>query len=674
MSNKAQRHSELKKLILKFDHEYYVLDQPSISDREYDSLYQELLELESGDTAGELQIFDSPSQRVPGEVLEKFQKGEHRIPMLSLSNSYNEEDFNQFVDKCKTFLKSENDIEFFVEPKFDGLALELIYKNGVFQRALTRGDGLIGEDVTQNVKTIRSIPLVLLESQTSELLEVRGEVLMLKQDFLDLNQSQDEKGQTIFANPRNAAAGSIRQLDPKVTAERSLQFFAYGTADNSFPMAATHLEIESHLKSLGFQCLPHMAKKKLYSATKSSKEVLSFYHEIQKLRSTLPFEIDGVVIKVNSLELQDKLGFIARTPRWATALKFEPEQAQTIVHDIKIQIGRTGVLTPVAVLEPVSVGGVSVSQATLHNFEEIVRKDIRIGDTVSVHRAGDVIPEIVSVNVSKRLASSVAFKMPTRCTECDQPVKAIEGEVAIRCVNIECPAIIKETLKHFVSRKALNIEKFGDRMIDRFVDLKLIRNFSDIFKLSRDELLQLDRMGDKSVDNLLKAIDTARVTSFDKLIYGLGIRFVGEQTSKSLVKNFPSVEEFLNAKEEQLVDLKDVGPKVAQTVIAWISNQENRSDLLELSLKHLKIQQSKTQNRFGDSLVGLTFLVTGTLPIKRELAHTFIQNYGGSVSSSVSAKLSYLVAGDDPGSKLDKAQKLGVKVISWSDLQKLAES
>lgn len=661
-----QRHKELKKIISEHDYNYHKLDRPTISDYEYDLLFSELLELERNNP--DLDISDSPSQRVGGNVLDGFEKAIHRTPMLSLGNSYSIEDIFAFDERIKKHLRSPEEIEYLCELKFDGLSMELVYEDGLLKKAITRGDGTIGEDVTQNVKTIKAIPLKLNSEAPPKLLEVRGEVLMFKEDFKNLNDLQQESGATIFANPRNAAAGSIRQLDSKITAARPLSFFAYAIGATEGISFKNQYDIQKYFSSVGLPTLVENHSDLLEICTGPEK-VSDYYRRIETLRAKLPFDIDGVVIKVNSLRLQDDLGLIARSPRWATAAKFKPEQAETIIKDIIVQVGRTGALTPVAIMNPVKVGGVTVSNATLHNQDEIDRKDIRIGDTVVIQRAGDVIPEVVSVVQSKRDPQSTPFIIPSQCPACGHESEKIEGEVVSRCVNPLCIAMLKESLKHFVGRRAMNIDKVGDKLIETFVDEKLITKFSDFYTLKKDQLLSLDRQGEKSVDNILKSIENSKDTTLPKFIYSLGIRFVGEQTAKNIADHYGTLERFLNTRQEELVSIPEIGEKVATSILNWMQNEAIVQDVRKMISLGVKISESNKVN--SGKLSGSSFLITGTLPVKRDEAKELIENNGGKILGSVSSKLSYLVVGDDPGSKVDKANSLGVKVISWDDLQAL---
>ncbi|WP_295902130.1 NAD-dependent DNA ligase LigA [uncultured Bdellovibrio sp.] len=662
-----KRHEELKKIISQHDYNYYVLDRPTITDFEYDQLFDELLKLEK--TEKNLDLSDSPSQRVGGTPLAAFEKAPHRLPMLSLANSYSPEDIVDFDERVKKFLSTDKDIEYLCEPKFDGLSMELIYEHGNFVRALTRGDGTVGEDVTQGIRTIKSIPLKLHTKNPPALLEVRGEVLMFKQDFAKLNEAQQENGQQTFANPRNAAAGSVRQLDAKITASRPLRFYGYALGAVDGIEFKNQQEIENYFAEVGIPSLQKNADFDLVRVCAGPLAVVDYYHEVEKLRPSLPFDIDGIVIKVNSLRLQDDLGLVARSPRWATAAKFKPEQAQTVIETIAIQVGRTGALTPVAIMSPVKVGGVTVTNATLHNQDEINRKDVRVGDTVVIQRAGDVIPEVVSVVLDKRPKNSKPFEMPTECPACGSEVQKLEGEVVTRCINPLCIAMVKESLKHFVARRAMNIDKVGDRLIETLVDNKLLSRFSDFYRLTKEDILSLERQGDKSAENVINSIENSKHPTLARFIFALGIRFVGEQTAKHLADHFITIDNFIKADEESLLQVPEIGPKVAKAIEAWTSNKELVKEVHDMQKLGVKIT-NPVRSQEG-ALSGKSFLITGTLPVKRDDAKDFIEKNGGKILGSVSSKLNYLVVGDDPGSKLEKAQSLGVTVISWEDLQKM---
>jgi DNA ligase (NAD+) len=684
----AQRKiADLRTQIREHDFLYYVKDNPKISDFEYDKLFKELQDLEGQHP--DLITPDSPTQRVGAAPVEKFHKREHRMPMLSLQNTYSEDDIAAFHERVKKFLETDGDVEYFCEPKLDGLAVELVYEDGRLTAALTRGDGTTGEDVLSNLRTLRSVPLALKTKSPPKLLEVRGEVMMFKKDFVRLNESQQEAGQQTFANPRNAAAGSLRQLDPRITAARRLRMFCYapGALDGvDVKSQAEWLDLlrEFGLPALGpstcakVKALAAKLKKSrdelrdcdLLSLCKGVDEALVYYRSINDLRHALPFEIDGVVIKVNDFKLQNDLGTVARSPRWATAAKFKPDQATTTIKEIVVQVGRTGALTPVAIMEPVKVGGVTVTNASLHNQDEIDRKDARVGDTVIVHRAGDVIPEIVSVVLDRRPAKAKPFKLPAKCPVCGELVIQPEGEVISRCVNPLCPAIVAESLKHFASKRAMDIDKLGDRLIDKLVEQKLVRKFSDIYRLSKEDLLELDRQGEKSAAHIMKSIETSRNTTLARLLHALGIRFVGETTARALSEHFETVEALLRAGEAELLSVPDVGPKVAEAIQSALARPALRKEIEALLALGVKPAPPKRATAKG-KLVGLNIVVTGTLPLDRDAVKDLISENGGKSASSVSKNTSYVLAGESPGSKIDKARDLGVPVIGWDEFQDL---
>lgn len=651
---------ELIDEINKHDHAYYTLDRPLITDFQYDQIYELLKSVEKLNPDWRMET--SPTNRIPGEVLTGFKKYTHRLPMLSLSNTYSPSELMDFDERIRKWLK-QTDIEYFVEPKFDGLAIELVYQNGILKTAATRGDGSVGEDVSLQIKTIRNIPLKIPTQM--EWLEIRGEVLIFKADFLKLNEDQENEGQNTFANPRNAAAGTIRQLDPKVTGSRPLRFFAYAPGFCSQSLGKTHAEFEDKLDLLGFPTAPKHLKK----TCSNINEVIEFYHFLNKERSNLPFEIDGAVIKVNSFSQQETLGLIAKSPRWASAAKFKPEQARTEVENIIVQVGRTGALTPVAIMKPVKVGGVQITNATLHNQEEISRKDIRIGDTVLVHRAGDVIPEIIEVDKSLRPEGTMPFLMPNLCPACQSSAEVLDGEVVLRCLNPTCSAKRVEAIKHFVSRKAMNIEKVGDKLIEELCQEGLVNHFSDLYKLKADQLLTLNRKAEKSVQNILSSIEQSKTTNLHKFIFALGIRFVGEQTAKIIANHFGSLEKFLAAKEEELLTLPEIGPKVAHSISAALGAKEFQEEIQNLLNAGVSILSPLVNSSNSGPLKGLKFVVTGTLPISRDEAHELIVLHGGEAASSLSSQTHYLVAGEKAGTaKLKKAQQLGIKLISYEEL------
>ena len=650
---------QLKQRIAEYDYHYYVLDAPLISDNEYDGVYRELLNLEQ--QYPELITPDSPSQRVGGLALAAFDSVQHRQAMLSLNNAFSEQELEAF-DRRVCEGTGEAEVEYAVEPKFDGLAITLTYENGIFVQGATRGDGYTGENVTHNLKTIRAIPTRLTLDHPPALLEVRGEVLMLKKDFEKLNQQQAAAGGKLFANPRNAAAGSLRQLDSSITARRPLHFFAYGLgASAGIPELHSHAEAMQYLSELRFPVTS-------LRAVKTGAEGLrDYYREIGEKRSSLPFDIDGVVYKVNAFELQETLGFVSRAPRWAIAHKFPAEEAETIVEDITVQVGRTGAITPVARLKPVFVGGVTVTNATLHNEDELRRKDIHIGDTVVVRRAGDVIPEVVSAKLELRPADARLFMMPNVCPECGSHIVRPQDEAVARCTGgLICPAQRKQAITHFASRRAMDIEGLGEKLVDQLVAGNLVSHLDDVYRLDLPTLAGLERMAEKSAQNVLDAIEKSKQTTLPRFIYALGIRNVGEATAKDLAQHFGSLEAVMSADNETLMQVKDVGPVVAEAAYQFFQEPHNREVIA--AMRALGVHWTDLQKKTQSSLfAGKTFVLTGTLPtLKRDQAQAMIETEGGKVSGSVSAKTSYVVAGAEAGSKLEKALALNIPVLDES--------
>ncbi len=670
---------------------YHTLDKPEISDRDFDKMFKELQDLES--QFPDLRADDSPTTRVGGVVLDAFEKMAHRTPMLSLQNTYNEGEIIEFETKILRQLQTNaTSVEFYCSPKFDGVAIELVYEEGVLTKAITRGDGSVGENVLANVRTIRSVPLRLKGKKIPSYVEVRGEILMLKADFALLNQKQDEEGETPFANPRNAAAGTLRQLDTSVVATRPLHFFCYSPGWHEESTYKSYVSFEEFILENGFPTTVLADKddgdritKQIHSGKvnplrpplsrlcSGAEDVVDYYHFIQKLRKSLPFEIDGIVVKVNLFSQQQELGFVARSPRWAFAGKFEPEQAETTVNDIAVQVGRTGALTPVAILKPVSVGGVTVSNATLHNQDEIDRKDVRIGDSVIVHRAGDVIPEIVRVIIEKRPKSSKPFRIPEKCPNCKSETIVVEGEAVRRCVNPLCSAVMKESLKHFIGRNAMNVEKLGDRLIDILFDEGLVKTYSDLFTLTAEHILSLDRQGEKSANNIINSIEKSKHTTLARFIYALGIRFVGEQTAKSLAAHYKTLDSFLATNNEALLEINDIGPRVAESILNALNNKKFRSEVLQIIKNGVVIEPPKKTSAAKATLAGQTFVITGSFAISREEIKEIIENHGGKTSSAVSKKTNYVLAGEAAGSKLDKAQELDVAILDWDQFQTLLQ-
>jgi len=662
IKNKIQ---ELIEKISTFDYQYYVLDNPSISDFEYDKIFRLLIDLENKNP--ELIRPDSPSQRVGGKALDAFESVIHRQAMLSLNNAFEEDELMAFDKRIKDDI-GISEVEYAVEPKFDGLAITLTYENGIFVQGATRGDGYTGENVTHNLKTIRSIPTKLNHTNPPKILEVRGEVLMLKKDFELLNQKQESLGEKKFANPRNAAAGSLRQLDPRITATRPLTFFSYGLG-----VCEPNLNLKTHTETIQLLKQFNLPISDLSSSVKGVMGLQSFYAKVLKLRDTLAYDIDGVVYKVNSFNYQSELGFVSRAPRWAIAHKFPAEEALTEILDINVQVGRTGAITPVARLKPVFVGGVTVTNATLHNEDEMIRKDVHIGDTVSVRRAGDVIPEIVRVLVDKRPKTIKKFKMPTECPECGSPLIRIDDEAIIRCSGgLICPAQQKQSIIHFASRKAMDIEGLGDKSVEQLVNVGLIQGLPDIYKLELEQLVSLDRMAEKSSQNLLDAIEKSKLTSLPRFIYALGIRNVGESTAKDLAGFYGDLYEIMNQTEESLQLVPDIGPTVAKSISDFFRQTKSREvieSLISLGVHWPKYDIKKSASGI---FATKTFVLTGTLPsMSREEAKSIIEMNGGKVVGSVSKKTDYVVAGSDAGSKLATAQELGVKIISQQELLKL---
>jgi len=656
---------ELRKKIEYHSYRYYVLDDPEISDAEFDALLRELEQLEREHP--EYITPDSPTQRVGAAPATEFESVTHSVPMLSLANAMDEHEVIEFENRIRRRIGDQN-IQYIVEPKLDGLAVELVYENGLLTVGSTRGDGVTGENITQNLKTIRAIPLKLRQPDDHEVpaaLAVRGEVIMLKKDFEALNRERMDTGEPLFANPRNAAAGSVRQLDPRITAQRKLDFYSYGIADYSDLSLTTQSDILTLLKSFGFKVNKEIV------LCQTIHEVLAACASLEERRNSLPYEIDGAVIKVNSLHIQELLGAISRSPRWALAYKFKPQQATTVVKDIIVQVGRTGALTPVAVLEPVRLAGVEIQRATLHNQDEIDRKDIRIGDTVLVQRAGDVIPEVVKVIEHKRTGTERKFSMPAHCPACGSPVSKPENEAVYRCLNLQCPAKIKESIRHFASRRAMDIEGLGDKLIDQLVDQGLVKNFADIYTLTKDQLASLDRMADKSAGNVLASIQKSKKAGLERLLYALGIRHVGEHTARILVQHFKSLNKLLQASRYDLLDIHEIGPEVSESIVQFFFDEKNR--LLLQRLQEAGVSCEPAAPLAADTrLSGKTFVFTGTLKkMTRAEAEQLVVARGGRASGSVSKKTDFVVAGDDPGSKYEKARKLGVTILTEEDFLEL---
>jgi len=661
-----QRIEELRGLVNHHDYRYYVLDDPEISDAEYDKLFHELEELENKHP--DLVTPDSPTQRVGGRRLEAFNPVTHAVPMLSLDNSLKKIDVIDFDQRVKRGLDLSSEIDYVCEPKLDGLAVELVYENGVLTQASTRGNGQVGEDVTQNIRTIKSVPLRLIVDGHSapERLEVRAEVILSLQAFKKVNQEREERGEAIFANPRNAAAGSLRQLDPKITASRPLDIYFYGKGAITGVAVRTQMDFLQSIRKMGLKINP-------FVQTCRGIDAVRHYHaQMQERRDELPYEIDGIVVKVNRFDWQDQLGMKTRSPRWAIAYKFPARQETTQIKDIIVQVGRTGTLTPVALMEPVNIGGVKVSRASLHNQDEVDRKDVRVNDWVVVQRAGDVIPEIVKVMTSRRTGNERTFKLPDTCPVCGDRAVRIEGEAAKRCINLACPAQVKERIFYFASKPAMDIDGLGEKIVDQLVEKKYVNNVADLYYLTRDKLLTLERMAEKSADNLLESIEASKNRSLDRVLYALGIRFVGEHMARVLVQAFGSLENIAEADMSDLLNIYEVGPQVADSVVDFFLSKQNLHIIEQLRSAGVKLKpiQQETKEKL---LEGKTFVFTGALEtMTRKDAQRATEELGGRAASSVSSHTDYVVVGENPGSKADKAEQLGVKIISENEFRNMA--
>lgn len=646
----------LRKELRHHEYLYYVMDAPIITDAEYDRLMIRLREIEA--EYPEDVPADSPTQRVGGKVNPEFTEVKHLTPLLSLGNAFSADELRAFDERVRNGLPNESEVEYVLEPKIDGLACSLVYENGKLVRAATRGDGVVGENVTANVRTIRAIPLTLTVpagEEVPELLDVRGEVYMPRHEFMRLNEERAEKGEAEFANPRNAAAGSLRQLDPQVTAKRSLSFFAYNVGNGALEK---HSDSLAMLKGYGFKVSEN------YKVVANIEEAIKFIEEFDAKRSSLAYDTDGAVIKVNAVYQQRILGATGKDPRWAIAYKFPPEQAETTLEDIVWRVGRTGVLTPTAVLTPVKLSGSVVSRATLHNEDFIREKGICIGDRVIINKAGEIIPEVLRVVESKRTGEETPVVIPAECPECGWKVERQGSEAAIRCTNPHCPALGREGLIHFVSRDAMNIEGCGPSVINQLIDSELVRDAADLYSLQKEDLLKLERMGEKSADNLLKAIEASKENELDKLLFGLGIRHVGAKVARILAEEFGTVKNLLEAQPEQLAAIRDIGDKIAESVVTWLSVPTNVDLLERLEKAGLKMEFAVRAKSESNPFFGKTLVFTGTLPtLGRAEAQTMAQDVGAKVSGSVSKKTDYVIAGAEAGSKLDKAEKLGVTVI-----------
>ncbi len=648
---------ELSNLLNQYNYEYHVLDKPSVPDAEYDQKLHELINLEQ--EFPQFRSEHSPTQRVGGEPIDAFQKVEHRSPMLSLGNAFNDQDLRDFDRRVRDGVGGK--VQYVCELKIDGLAVSLLYENGRFVRGATRGDGTIGEDITNNLKTIRSIPLRLKEDAT---LEVRGEAFMPKASFMKLNEAREKEGVEVFANPRNAAAGSLRQLDPKIASRRNLDIFVYGAAAVEGRNVDSHSESLHYLDELGFKTNPE------WKRCETIEEVITYVNGWVESRPDLNYEIDGIVVKVDSLDQQDELGTTVKSPRWAVAYKFPAEEVVTRLEDIELTVGRTGVVTPTALLEPVQVAGTTVKRASLHNEDLIREKDIKIGDYVIIKKAGDIIPEVVNVIQEKRTGEEKDFHMPTHCPECESELVRIEDEVALRCINPKCPAQIREGLIHFVSRNAMNIDGLGEKVITQLFNENLIQAVADLYELKREQLLQLERMGEKSVDNLLKAIEASKENSLEKLLFGLGIRNVGAKAARTLAEHFETMENLQKATREDITSIHEFGEIMADSVVVYFEKPE-----VEQLLEHLRkvgvnmeykgLKRSETVN-IDSPFSGKTIVLTGKLlQLSRNEAKAEIEKVGGKVTGSVSKSTDLVIAGEDAGSKLTKAEKLGIEV--WNE-------
>ncbi|MBI4825282.1 MAG: NAD-dependent DNA ligase LigA [Nitrospirae bacterium] len=637
---------------------YHVIDSPEISDEEYDRLYRHLKELEE---EYHYVLPDSPTQRVGAPPLDKFEKVKHTEPMLSLDNAFSHDEVREFDERVKRFLKSDEEIEYTVEPKYDGLAMELTYRNGILYKASTRGDGYEGEDVTVNIKTIKAVPLKIEGREVPGEIDIRGEVYIDIKEFEALNRERGKEGEPPFANPRNAAAGSIRQLDSSITAKRKLHLACYGIG------FVKGVDFKSQWEFIQWLKKAHFPVPALIKLVRGIDEVIDVIKEIEQKRSSFPFETDGAVIKVNDLELQKALGIKTREPRWATAYKFKAHQGITKIIDIIASVGRTGTITPVAFLEPVRIGGVTVSRSTLHNWDEIERKDIRIGDTVIVERAGDVIPHVVEAIKEKRTGKERHFSPPEKCPICGSAVERDEGGVAFRCIGLNCTAQVQQRIGHYVSRAAMDIEGLGEKNVELLYSQGLIKHFVDIYRLKKEDLLELPRFAEKSAQNLIDAIEKSKKTTLAKFIYSLGITHVGEYAAKLLAKNFRTINDLYNVDTETIIAIKQMGEKTAASVSAFFDDPENLK-----TLKSLPLIISNPDFGSGDvkdlPLSGLTFVITGTMPIPRDEIEEQIDKMGGHASGSVSKSTDFLVAGENAGSKLAKAEKLGIKIISYQEL------
>ncbi len=654
---------QLRKDIQQHDHLYYVKDEPEISDREYDRLMQRLKDLEAKHP--EWITPDSPTQRVGGQPAEGFDTVVHKVPMLSLDNTYNLDELKEFHNRVVKNLGTEEGLEYVVELKIDGLGVSLFYENGIFVRGATRGTGKTGEDITANLKTIRSIPLTLsMQKAGYRSMEVRGEVYMNRKGFDALNRQREEAGEAPFANPRNAAAGSLRLLDSRITASRPLNIWVYALGHFEGPAFTSHFEMLEKMEKLGFRTNPNTR------LCQSFDDILKMIDEWQEKQSTLDYHVDGLVIKVNALAMQNKLGSTNKHPRWAAAFKYEAEEAETVVEDIRVQIGRTGSITPVAELTPVFVSGSTVSRATLHNEDEIARLDVRVGDKVVIIKAGEIIPKVVRVLDKERKGRQPKFKMPKTCPECDSKIERPEGEAVWRCVNAACPAQLKERLLHFASRNAMDIDHLGTAIVDQLVDTGKVKSFYELYDLQLEDLSTLERMAEKSAQNLIDAIAKSKQAGLSRLVYALGIRHAGQRVAQVLAQTYGTMNGLASAKYEDLEAIDEIGPRIAESIREFFGEKHNKKELCKLKQHGLVMTEGKKAG--GGNLSGKQFVLTGALEsMTRDQAKKKIVEAGGRVTSSVSAKTDYVVAGTDPGSKLTQAQKLGIPILTEKEFQKL---
>jgi DNA ligase (NAD+) len=653
-----QRVTRLRAAIDRHNYRYHVLDDPEISDAKYDRMLRELRALE--EKHPELVVAESPTQRIGGAPIAVFAEVRHRKPMLSLDNAFSREEVAAFDRRVRERLKADGEIDYCCEPKLDGLAVSLTYRDGALAIAATRGDGTVGEDVTHNIRTIKSVPLRLTGHSLPELLEVRGEVFMSIAGFREMNRRAAEQGEKTFVNPRNAAAGSLRQLDPRLTARRPLEIFFYGAGlIEGRQLPARHSQVLEQLRAWGLRTSPETR------VVRGVEALFAYYEDIGKRRANLRYQIDGVVYKVDSREQQDALGFVARAPRWAVAHKFPAEEEMTRVRDIEWQVGRTGALTPVARLEPVFVGGATVSNATLHNIDELLRKDVRIGDTVVLRRAGDVIPEVVGVIKEKRPARTSPVQLPKKCPICSSDVERQEGEAIARCTGtLVCPAQLKESLRHFASRRALNVDGLGSKLIEQLVDAGMVKNPADLYRLTATELAKMERMGERSAAKLVESLERSKQTTLGRFLYALGIRDVGEATADALASHFRTLAAIQEASSEDIEEVPDIGPVTAAHIHAFMAELRNRKVLTALTRLGVKWPEATRVDVSDSALTGKTVVLTGRLSsLSRDDAGEQVRRLGGKVAGSVSKNTDYVVAGEDAGSKLRKANELGVKVL-----------